>query len=334
MMPDRVLVTGTSVAEKFLKPLTTLGLSIDSAPELLNETELGARLHGATAYLLGGDEFVSPAALARAGKLKVIAFLGVGYESFVDAVEATRLGIPVTNTPGTLTQSVAEFTIGQVLNATRRLTFHCEAARHAAAGSEVPAEQKCHDLAALRVGILGLGAIGTRIAEILATGFGCKVAYFSRTRKPFEEQRLGLSYFELPALMERSDLLIVMTAGNESTRGLVNATNIDRLPKGAILVNTARPDIVEPNALLSALRSDRVSTAVFDGAYDDTFADAGSLLAFPQDRLLFTRHIGSLTHEARDGMARKAVQSIVNVVSKGTDEYIVNGVRAARRGAD
>src|SRR5438874_6609215 len=110
----KVLVTGSSVEDKFFEPLRELGYNIHNPKQLLSEGELSSELADAEGYLLGGDEVASATALASAPALKVVSFLGVGYESFVDVGAARENGIAVTNTPGVLSNSVAEFTIGQL----------------------------------------------------------------------------------------------------------------------------------------------------------------------------------------------------------------------------
>jgi lactate dehydrogenase-like 2-hydroxyacid dehydrogenase len=119
------------------------------------------------------------------------------------------------------------------------------------------------------------------------------------------------------------DALIVMTSENESSRGLIDESVISAMQPDTVLVNTARPDIVDPAALKQGLSCDRISVAVFDSFYR---GEAGKRLLgqFAEDRLLVTDHIGSLTHDARDGMARKAVGSILNVLHTGDDENVVN----------
>lgn len=321
-MTKKILVTGSSVRDDLLRPLVDAGYQVANPTHLLSEDELQRELEGAVAYLVGGDEYASKTAVSTAKGLRIIAFLGVGYQSFIDADAAAHLNIPVTNTPGTLAQSVAEFTIGQALNATRRLAVYGRYYR----GHQANAEEKRHDLGAASVGLIGLGSIGTRIAEILTAGFGARLSYYSRTRKQADEVRLGIAYKELPELMTSSSIVFVMVPGNDTTKGLLGASELSRLPKNAILVNTARPNVVDPAALLTELQSGRIETAVFDDFYDDAVPQTAALLALPEDRLLLTRHIASLTHEARDGMAIKAVQSILNVLRTGSDEYIINGV--------
>lgn len=317
-MKNKVLVTGTSVSDELLTPLRDAGLHIENPVHLLSEDELTAELDGAVAYLLGGDEIATRRALEAAKELKVVAFLGVGYESFIDVKAAAQLGIPVTNTPGTLTDSVAEFTVGQLINANRRLTEYVNLYRSGGSGQE----EKQRDLASRTVGIIGLGAIGTRIAEILRQGFNASVVYYSRTRKPETEDRLGVTYVDLHTLAESSSAIVVMTPGNDSTRGLVDSSVLSAVQPGSLLVNTARPEVVDANALHAALSDGRVGVAVVDGFYEG--AEGAKLLAdFGPDRLLVTGHIASLTTDARDGMARKAVSSILNILNSGTDEYIV-----------
>jgi glyoxylate reductase len=323
-MTGKVLVTGTSVADHHLSPLREAGLAIDNPTELLSEQQLGERLKDAAAYLLGGDEIATRKALEKAKKLKIVAFLGVGYESFIDVKAASELGIAVTNTPGTLSQSVAEFTIAQAINATRRLSVYGNFIRSEATNTATPVEEKRHDLSALSVGILGLGAIGTRVAEVLTLGLGCSVSYWSRTRKPVEEARLSLEYLELDAILAKSQILFLLLPGNSETRNLIGPRQFALMKRGTILINTARAELVEPGALLSALQDGRLDTAVFDGFFDEEVSQRANLLALPQEKLLVTRHIASLTHEARDGMARKAVGSILNLLKTGQDPNVVN----------
>jgi glyoxylate reductase len=185
-MSKNILFTGTSVRADLLKPLSAAGYKIDNPTHLLTENELASALADASGYLLGGDEFASKAALTAGKDLKVVAFLGMGYQSFIDVAAAKSAGVVVTNTPGTLSNAVAEFTIGLLLNGTRRIYFYANKYAQGETGNE----EKQRDLAKLRIGIVGLGEIGTRIAEILRRGFGCAVSYYSRTRREAEEKRL------------------------------------------------------------------------------------------------------------------------------------------------
>ena len=323
-MTHKILVTGSSVRADLLQPLLDAGYRIENPPGVLSEAELKSALADTSAYLFGGDEFASAEAFSETSTLKLIAFLGVGYESFIDTAAATERGILITNTPGTLTNSVAEFTVGHLLNATRKIVPYAIAFEAGQTG----AEEKQHDLAAMHIGIVGLGAIGTRIAEILTLGFQARVSYFSRTRKPDAEAKYGLTYRTMDDLAAEIDALIVMTPGNDSTRHLIDADFCARIKPGLILVNTAREDVVAPQALLAGMNDGAIGYASFDGFYAQDEPLTAALKAHIPSRLTVTGHIASLTHEARDGMAIKAMQSILNILSRGTDEYVVNDPRS------
>lgn len=320
MLEGTVLVTGTSVADELLHPLSAAGLTVKNPRHLLSPEELAAELKTCRAYLLGGEEFATAQAIEAADKLEVIAFLGVGYEPFIDVDVATERGIVVTNTPGTLTAAVSEFTVGLILTCTRRITEYINSYRR----GDREVEQKQHDLAQMRVGIVGLGNLGTRIAEIL-TAYRCDIQYHSRSRKPQLESSLGLEFVSLHQLVATSDVVVLMMPGTEATTNMFNTELLAGAKRGMILINTARREIVDPAALRMALSEGIISIAAYDDFYEDP--DGQSLLDdFPESRLLVTGHIGSLTHEARDGMAKKAVGSILDVLKTGTNEYAVNKV--------
>jgi glyoxylate reductase len=207
-----------------------------------------------------------------------------------------------------------------LLCATRRLYSYASAFAAAQSGQE----EKQHEISALHVGIVGLGGIGTRIAEILRQGFGARVSYYSRTRKQAEEDRLGISFEPLEDLCQHVDVMIVMTPGNEESKGLIGEQQFNIAKPGLVIVNTARPEIVVPEALLEALQSGRVGYAAFDGFYDGPPEVVKHLKSLTPGRLMITGHVASLTHEARDGMAIKAVQSIMNMLTTGDDPCIVN----------
>lgn len=318
-MHGKVLVTGSSVSPELLKPLEDEGLTISNPLGVLTESELRNELRDASAYLLGGEEYASSTAISEASALRVIAFLGVGYQTFVDEVAATKAGITITITPNTLNDSVAEFTVGQLLNLRRKLTHYTNVYRAGSGGSE----EKQFDLRGRRFSILGMGGIGTRVAEILRLGFHCNISYYSRTRKPELEEKLGIEWTTLNNLVADSDGLIVLVPGNDSTFEMVDWEVLRLAAPGFLLVNTARPEVVAAEALEKGLQSGLIEAAAYDAFYK---GDKGAqlLAAFDDSRLLVTARIASLTNNARDAMARKAIASILNVLKNGTDSNRVN----------
>ncbi len=315
MAGGKVLVTGTSIAPALFAPLVRAGLAILNPQKPMNEDELDAALVDAIAWLKGGPESATTRALENANALKHVAFFGMGYESSVDVATAKRLGIAVTITQNALNNAMADATIGLVLASVRRI--HAQAIRmERSDGSD---GVKRRDLAALQIGIVGLGGSGTRIAEVLRNGFGCAVSYYSRTRKPDVESRLGIQYLALDALMTESDILIVIAALNAQTVGLIGDAQIAQGKPGQILVNTARPAVVDAAALLNGLKNGPLDYAAYDGFYTEPTDLVAQLRALGPDKLLVTPHIGSLTHEAREAMGKSAIQSILNMIERGED---------------
>lgn len=311
-MTKKVLVTGDSVRSDVLQPFREEGWSVANPTHLLSEGELQEELSDADAYLLGGDEFASRTALSSAKKLKLISFLGMGYERYVDSDAAKELDIVVTNTPGTLSNAVAELTINHLLCAVRKTYYYATlfaAGRHGL-------EEKQRDLAALHHGIVGLGGIGTRVAEILRNGFQARVSYFSRTRKPDLESSLNMDYHELDELVRLVDSLIVLTPSNPETTGLIGTSEFAACKPGLVVVNTSSPPIVDPEALNAAIDQKQVSYAAFDAFYEDSESVAALLKKIPE-HLMVTAHIGSLTDDARDAMGILAVKSIVSMLKNG-----------------
>lgn len=317
----KVLVTGDSVAPGFLQQLEDAGLSVVNPPAsfppaVLTADELVVALRDCRAYLLGGDEIATADVLARTEGLEIISFLGVGYQSFVDAAGATAVGIPVAFTPGVLTNSVAEFTVGLLLEARRNIIQY--------ATDPGVEQRKAADVAGHRIGIVGLGAIGTRIAEILTQGMHAKVSYFSRSRKPSEEDRLNITYEPLQTLVDEVEVLVIMVPETPETTGLIGADLLSRRTsdRPLTLINTARAEVVDPAALAVAVNAGAIDRVTFDGYYRAASDAAAALRALPGVRV--TPHVASLTHDARDAMSQVAVDAIIDIVAGRTPAHIVN----------
>jgi lactate dehydrogenase-like 2-hydroxyacid dehydrogenase len=314
-MARKILVTGGDLRPELLQPLSAAGFETEHTTRALSESELAEAMATACAMVLGGSQYVWGSALARAPELKVIAFVGMGYETYIDVAAAKARGVAVTNTPGTLNNAVADLTVGLILCAVRRI--HLSASQFES-GTFVE-EPKQRDLAALQVGIVGMGGCGARIADVLRHGFGARVSYFSRTRKPDLEAQLSITYRPLDDLAASSDVLVAMTPGNAETTGLIGKALLGRAKPGLILVNTSRPGVVDPQALLDGLTSGKIAYAAFDGFYKEPPALAAALKALMPEKLMVTRHIGSLTHDARDAMVKNAVKSVLNMLATGDD---------------
>jgi glyoxylate reductase len=315
MANGKVLVTGTSIRPELLEPLRAAGLTVENPTRTLQESDLAAALADACAWIKGGAEAATAGAIANSKTLKHIAFFGMGYESSVDVEACRKHGIAVTITHDALNDAMADLALGLILASVRRI--HLNATQ--VAQGIAPNMEKRHDLASRNVGVLGMGGSGARIAEVLREGFRAPVSYYSRTRKPELEARLSLTYRELEGLMAWSDVLVVIVAGNAGTWGLIDDAMIARARPEQILINVARPLIVDARALLTGLRDGKLSYAAFDGFYAEPADIVAELRALMPEKLMVTSHIGSLTHEARDAMGKSAVQSVINMARDGAD---------------
>jgi len=243
--------------------------------------------------------------------VRVAANYGVGYDS-IDVAECRRRGILVTNTPGVLDAAVADLTLALVLALRRRLV---EADRFVREGRwrEDWAEPYLagDDLDGAVLGIVGLGRIGHAVAR-RARPFGLRILYAQRQRlDPGDEQELGAEYRELDDLLAAADVVTLHVPLTGETRGLIDARRLALLRDGAALVNTARGDVVDQDALVRELVSGRIRAAL------DVFTGEPGAPAelFDLENVILTPHIGSATTATREAMTRVVVDNVLAVAA-------------------
>jgi lactate dehydrogenase-like 2-hydroxyacid dehydrogenase len=267
--------------------------------------EVAPRIRGLAANTLAGP--VTPALLDRLPALEIIASFGVGYEH-IDAADAARRGIVVTNTPGVLDDEVADLTLGLLLATVRRLPQADRFLREER--WEKGAFPLSPTLRGRRIGILGLGAIGKAIARRLE-GFGVAIAYHARHPQP----DIAYAYHPTPvALAAASDVLIVVVPGGAATRHMVDAEVLMALGSDGILINVARGSVVDEAALLLALDDGTILAAGLDVFADEPHVPRG-LMAHPNTVLL--PHLGSATHATRAAMGQLVVDNLVSWFERG-----------------
>ncbi len=210
----------------------------------------------------------------------------------IDVAAARARGIVVSGTPSRKT-STAELTLALALNQCRRIG--AEAARLAGGGFQGPPGR---DLADLRVGLVGLGNIGTQVTT-LCHAFGAEVAAWSPNLTPERAEAGGVGFAPgLAALAARSDVLSIHMVLSDTTRGLVGAEALGALPAGAVVVNTSRAGLLDREALFAWLERDPAAAAAIDVfeaeplARDDPWRTARARFG---DRLLLTPHLGYVT---------------------------------------
>ena len=261
-----------------------------------------------TVILSCGRPGVDSGLMAQLPNLQAIANFGAGVDA-IDLGGARTRGIVVSNTPDVLTDTVADTALGLMLDTMRGFSA---ADRYVRAG-RWPVDGALpytRDLSGSRVGILGLGRIGSAIATRLL-GFDCAVAYHNRREIPDSPYRYAASPVELA---ESVDVLVAATAGGPQTRQLVDRRVLEALGPQGYLINIARGSVVDEEALIDLLRSGGLA-----GAGLDVFAHEPQVPAALRelDNVVLLPHVGSNTARARTAMAQLALRNV--------DEWLANG---------
>ncbi len=251
------------------------------------------------------DKITAALINALPASIRIIATFSVGFDH-IDLAAAKARGIIVTNTPDVLTDATADIALLLMLGAARGASWGERMVREAQWSSWSPTKPLGLDVSGKRLGILGMGRIGQATAK-RARAFGMQIHYFSR--KPVaSEDALGAIYHETPlALAPHSDFLSIHCASTPETRGLVNAELLARLPKPAVLVNTARGDIEDDDALITALTTGTLAAAGLDVYRNEPNID-------PRYRTLTNAfllpHLGSATRDTRIAMGMRAADNL------------------------
>jgi glyoxylate reductase len=246
--------------------------------------------------------------IAKAGpQLKIIANFGVGVDH-IDLKAARAHGIIVTNTPGVLTEDTADMTMALILSVPRRLGEGEKLIRQGQWGGWRPNGMLGHRVNGKRLGIIGMGRIGRAVAT-RAKGFGIKTFYHNRQRLPEGvEAELGATYAaDLDTLIASADIISINCPHTAETHGLLDARRIALIKPDAYLINTARGEIIDEDALIKALQNCEIGGAGLDVYTHEPDVDP-RLLALSNVVLL--PHMGSATYEGREAMGEKVIANI------------------------
>lgn len=242
-------------------------------------------------------------------KLRIVANCAVGYDN-VDVVAAEMRKVIVTNTPDVLTDATADLTWALILACARRLVEAIDLVRSGRWTGWHPEQLLGVELRGRTLGLFGAGRIGQAVGR-RAVPFGLRILYAARTPKPEFEHDTGAVRVEWARLLAESDILSLHAPSTPETKGIVNTETLGRMKPGAILVNTARGDLIREDALAIALEEGRLGAAGLD-VYAEEPAMLPRLAAAPRTVLL--PHIGSATHHTRRKMAAIALANVQAVV--------------------
>jgi len=296
------------IPEKGINILKEKGWDVAVGPEeKISREELLKGVKGVEAILSVLTEKIDGEVMEAAGKqLKVIANYAVGYNN-IDVAEAKKRGIMVTNTPGVLTDAVAEHTVALLFAIAERIV---EADRYTRAGKFKAWGPKLllgADIKGRTLGIIGLGRIGSAVAQRMQDGFDVKIIYFDIRRNEELEKKFNIEYRELDDLLKEADFVSLHTALTDETRHLINAERMKMMKPTAYLINTSRGPIIDEKALLEALKNKTIAGAALDVFENEPELTPG--LA-ELENVVLTPHIASATEGTRDKMAEMAANNI------------------------
>ena len=284
-----------------MKVLATRRLPGEAWDEL-GSIEIGpidGRRDDVEALIVSGDA-VDAAVLDRLPSLRLVANYGVGYDN-VDAETCRARGVSVTNTPGVLDAATADLAIALMLAVRRRVVEGHELVREGRWGSSWSENPFLgRDLSGARLGIVGLGRIGTAVAR-RAAAFDMHVLFHRRAHTD------DAGYRELDDLLREADIVSVHTPLTPETTGLLSAERLALMRDGATLINTARGPIVDEDALVAELVSGRISAGLDVFTHEPHVPEA--LRSLPN--VVLTPHIGSATVETRAAMTRVVVDNVL-----------------------
>ena len=244
--------------------------------------------------------------------LKMISNYAVGFNN-IDVKYATEKGIPITNTPGqAIVDAVAEHTFALMLAVSKRVVEADTFTRKKKYRGWSPTLLMGTELTGKTLGIIGLGRIGTGVAERAGHGLGMKVIYHDVRRDKKFEKKYKAQFVPLNKLLKNSDFITLHVPLLKSTRHLIGAKELKMMKKTSFLINTSRGPVVDEKALVSALKKRQIAGAGLD-VYEFEPKLAPGLTRL--QNVVLTPHIASATIEARSEMAWDAVNNILAVLS-------------------
>ena len=243
--------------------------------------------------------------------LKIIANYAVGFDN-IDLEAAKKRSIAVTNTPGVLTNTVAEHTFALMLAISHRIVEADKFVRAGLYNAWGPMLLLGSGLSGKSLGIVGLGRIGSRVAEHAVRGFGMKVFYSDIKQSSEFEKEFRTQYFEnLDDMLGRCDYVSLHVPLLESTKHLINEERLKLMKTTAYLINTSRGPIVDERALAWALKERWIRGAAIDVFENEPKIEPGLLKL---NNIILTPHIASATEETRDKMAELAAHNIIETL--------------------
>lgn len=295
-------------------------VNINESDKILEKEELIDMVKGKDALLCFLTDRIDEDIIEAGEKLKVISNFAVGYDN-IDVDKATDRGIAVTNTPGILTDATADLAWGLILATARKIAQGDKFVREDRFEGWDPTLMVGSEVHGKTLGIIGMGKIGSAVAK-RSLGFDMDILYYNRSRMKEVEEELGAEKVELETLLKESDIVSLHVPLTEETKGIISWHELKMMKESAFLINTARGEVVDEEALIEALRSEKIAGAGIDVYSDEPYGANPDY--YTLSNVVLTPHLGSASHRARNGMADIAVNNIINILDGGESDYVVN----------
>ena len=304
----KVIVTRRlpAAVENRMIELFDVELNKDDIP--MSRGELAAAMMKADVLVPTISDIIDQKLLARAGdNLRLIASYGAGFDH-IDVQTARQRGILVSNTPGVLTDDTADMTLALMLGVMRRFQEGSSLIQEKSWDGWSPSAMLGTRLGGKRLGILGMGRIGSAVAD-RAKAFGMEIHYHNRKKlHPALEEPTNAQYWEnLEAMLQEIDVLSVNCPHTPNTFHMINSSRLSLMKKNAFIVNTSRGEVIDENALARALKNKQLAGAALD-VFEARKEVNSQLRGLPNVMLL--PHMGSATDEARIEMGEKVIINI------------------------
>jgi D-3-phosphoglycerate dehydrogenase len=297
---DHPTVFAASSAAEMLRAFADVRIVTDAGAE--REDELIRRVGDAEGAInIRAYAKYTDRVIAACPKLRVISIWGTGTDN-VDLIACEKRGVTVLNTPGVNAHAVAEHSIALMLSVLRRIPS-MNAELRGGAWARAPLAQ----LEGKTVGIVGLGAIGSRVAT-LASAFGARLLAYTSTPDNGRAAAVGATPVPIETLLRESDVVSLHLRLDDATRGFLSRERIVAMKRGAWLVNTSRGALVDRTALIDALRSGTLSGAGLDVFHDEPVAKGDELVALPN--VVVTPHVAGNTPEVIAAGLARAVENL------------------------
>jgi glyoxylate reductase len=269
---------------------------------------------------LGADK-LDKVFFSQCPHLDIVAQFAVGYDN-IDVVEATRLGIPVSNTPDVLSEATADVAFGLMINVSRKM-FHLHKSISRGEWKRFePLKDLGFELSRKTLGIFGLGRIGMVMAKRCQGAYDMKIIYHNRSRNKEAEKKIDARWVPFDELLGQSDVLSVHSVFSPETTGIFNKQAFSKMKPSSIFINTSRGGVHNEVDLIEALNNKIIWGAGLDVTNPEPMQVNNPLLSMPNVAIL--PHIGSGTMEARTGMARVAAENIIEFYQSGKVPTCVN----------